>query len=63
MLASSTPDTNVHGANMEPFLGRQVPGGHHVDPMNFVIWNPLLHMLPEGPLPEHNKALVYPYVS
>ena len=32
------PDSKVHGANMGPSWGRQVPGGPHVDPMNFDIW-------------------------
>ena len=32
-----TPDSKVHGANMGPILGRQDPGGPHVDPMNFAI--------------------------
>ena len=32
------PDSNVHGANMGPILGRQDPGGPHVGPMNFAIW-------------------------
>ena len=31
-------DSKVHGANMGPILGRQVPGGPHVGPMNFAIW-------------------------
>ena len=35
-------DSKVHGANMGPILGRQDPGGPHVDPMNFAIWdNPM----------------------
>ena len=33
------PDSNVHGANMGPIWGRQNPGGPHVGPMNFAIWN------------------------
>ena len=35
------PDSKVHGANMGPIWGRQVPGGHHVGPMKFAIWNGL----------------------
>ena len=27
------------GANMGPIWGRQDPGGPHVGPMNFAIWN------------------------
>ena len=33
------PDSKVHGAIMGPIWGRQDPGGPHVDPMNFVIWD------------------------
>ena len=36
----NTPDSKVHGANMGPIWGRQDPGGPHVGPMNFVIWDP-----------------------
>ena len=32
------PDSKVPGANMGPIWGRQDPGGPHVDPMNFAIW-------------------------
>ena len=32
-------DSKVHGANMGPIWGRQVPGGPHVGPMNFAIWD------------------------
>ena len=32
------PDSKVHGANMGPIWGRQDPGGPHVSPMNFAIW-------------------------
>ena len=35
---STSPDSKVHGANMEPIWGRQDPGGPHVGPMNFAIW-------------------------
>ena len=31
-------DNKVHGANMGPAWGRQDPGGPHVGPMNFAIW-------------------------
>ena len=34
------PDSKVHGANMGPIWGRQDPGGPHVSPMNFAIWDP-----------------------
>ena len=33
------PDTKAHGANMGPIWGRQNPGGPHVGPMNFAIWD------------------------
>ena len=32
------PDSKVHGANMGPTWGRQDPGGLHLGPMNFAIW-------------------------
>ena len=32
------PDSKIHGANMGPIWGRQVPGGPYVGPMNFAIW-------------------------
>ena len=32
------PDSKVHGANIEPTWGRQNPGGPHVGPINFAIW-------------------------
>ena len=35
----NTPDSKVHGANMGPIWGRQDPGGPHVGPMNFAIWD------------------------
>ena len=37
-ITYSTPDSKVHGANMGPIWGRQDPGGPHVGPMNFAIW-------------------------
>ena len=33
------PDSKVHGANMGPIWGRQDPGGPHIGPMNFAIWD------------------------
>ena len=33
------PDSKVHGANMGSIWGRQDPGGPHVGPMNFAIWD------------------------
>ena len=35
----TAPDSKVHGANMGPIWGRQDPGGPHVGPMNFAIWD------------------------
>ena len=35
---NASPDSKVHGANMGPIWGRQDPGGPHVGPMNFAIW-------------------------
>ena len=32
------PDNKVNGTNMGPIWGRQDPGGPHVGPMNFAIW-------------------------
>ena len=36
---NNTPDSKVHGANMGPIWGRQDPGGLHVGPVNFAIWD------------------------
>ena len=35
----SIPDSKVRGANMAPIWGRQDPGGPHVGPMNFALWD------------------------
>ena len=35
----NTPDSKVHGANMGPIWSQQDPGGPHVGPMNFAIWD------------------------
>ena len=37
----NVPDSKVHGADMGPIWGRQDPGGPHVGPMNFAIWDPI----------------------
>ena len=34
-----TPDSKIHGANVGPIWGRQDPGGPHVGPINFAIWD------------------------
>ena len=36
-VCMKVPDSKVHEANMWPIWG-QDPGGHHVGPMDFVIW-------------------------
>ena len=36
------PDSMVHGANMGPIWGRQGPGGPHVGPMNFAMWDAIV---------------------
>ena len=38
-LSRSIPDSQVHGANMGPTLGRQDPGVPHVGHVKLVIWN------------------------
>ena len=40
IVTYASPDSKVHGANMGPIWGRQDPGGPHVGPMNFAIWDP-----------------------
>ena len=35
----TSPDSKVHWANIGPIWGRQDPGGPHVGPMNFAIWD------------------------
>ena len=37
-FAKDNPDSKVHGANTGPIWGRQDPGGPHVGPVNFAIW-------------------------
>ena len=34
----TNPDSKVHGTSMGSIWGRQDPGGSHVGPMNFAIW-------------------------
>ena len=34
----NNPERKVHGGNMGPIWDRQDPGGPHVGPMNFTIW-------------------------
>ena len=33
------PENKAHGANMGPSWGREDPGGPHVGPMNFAVWD------------------------
>ena len=42
------PDSKVYGANMGPTWGRQDPGGTHVGPMNFAIWEVIIWSLNQG---------------
>ena len=37
--SGNTPYSRVQGANMGPIWGRQDPGGPHVGPVNFVVWD------------------------
>ena len=64
----ATPASKVHGANVGPSWVRQDPGGPHVGPMNFVIWD----MAPEilvntgsgnGLLLEGTKSLPEPKLT
>ena len=50
------PDSKVHGANMGPTWGRQDPGGHHVGPMNFAIWE--LLRVGGSPKNRHNATSI-----
>ena len=36
-------DSKAREANMGPIWGRQDPGGPHVGPMNFAIWDDMFH--------------------
>ena len=39
IITQLIPDNKVRGANMRPIWDRQDPGGSHVGPMNFAIWD------------------------
>ena len=39
VLGDVIPDSKIRGASMGPIWDRQDPGGPHVGPMNFVIWD------------------------
>ena len=47
--SGTIPDSKVRGANMGLIWGQQDPGGPHVGPINFTIWdymrNSILHIL------------------
>ena len=48
MLVKGATDSKVHWTNIGPIWGRQDPGGFHVGPMNFAIWEDMddwLHRL------------------
>ena len=58
------PDNKVHGANMGPIWGRQVPGGSHVGPMNFAFWGMFLSSEIEVLVHWHSgMAIVFKYIS
>ena len=38
-FSHNIPDSKVHGANMGPIWVRQDPGGSHVGPVNFAVWD------------------------
>ena len=38
-ILAHIPDSKVHGANMGAISGRWHPGGPHVGPMNFAMWD------------------------
>ena len=41
----SNPDSKLHRANMGPIWGWQDPGGPHIGPMNFAIWEKSNHII------------------
>ena len=51
------PDSKVHGANMWPTWGRQVPGGPHVGPMNLAIRDMNLFAEFICIIPQHDLAI------
>ena len=44
-VLNAIPDSKVHGANMGPIWGRQDPGGPHVGPENFAIWDIIIMII------------------
>ena len=65
----ANPDSKIHRGNMGPTWGRQDPGGTHVGPMNFAIWevfpikllkvleNVLFYMLTHWPMEDLKEIL------
>ena len=53
LLRDAFPDSKVHGANMGPIWGRQDPGGPHVGPMNFAIWDGIPYCMHSGLCNQH----------
>ena len=45
----NNPDSKVHGANMGPIWGGQDPGGPHVCPTNFAIWEGICECMYRSP--------------
>ena len=43
------PDIKVHGTSMGPIWGRQDPGGRHVGPMDFAIWDATINKRSPSP--------------
>ena len=39
IVFQAIPDSKVHGDSMGTIWGRQDPGGPHVGPINFAIWD------------------------
>ena len=56
-----TPDSKVHGANMGPIWGRQDPGGPHIGPMNFAIWDLATLMNTLWAQYKENLIFLHPY--
>ena len=52
-------DSKVHGANMGPTWGRQDPGGPHVGPMNFAIWDLIFIMVIRIWIWQHSYHMYY----
>ena len=52
------PDSKVHGANMGPIWGRQDPGGRHVGPINFAIWDVTTSLKPCSTVSHPRRTLI-----